>query len=155
MSQCSFSLVAAQLLVRRMSALQQTECCSATSAAQLSKNCSATSFFACGMLQGWGLEGWGLGLANTGAAARRSAGRRAGSFSFSGPKLPTKKSLTTSKEVQISFEPGFGAYQSLAQKMQVLFPRIFSFFLQFWRFEGDFKTRAKSRYAPNSSWNAF
>ena len=42
---------------------QKNECCSATSAAQHSKNCSATSVFACGMLQGWGLEGWGLGLA--------------------------------------------------------------------------------------------
>ena len=29
------------------------------------RNCSATSVFACGMLQGWGLEGWGLGLADT------------------------------------------------------------------------------------------
>ena len=27
------------------------------------RNCSATSVFACGVLQGWGLEGWGLGLA--------------------------------------------------------------------------------------------
>ena len=35
------------------------------------------------------------------------------------------------------------------------FSRIFSFFLQFWGFEGDFKTRAKPRYAPNSGWNAF
>ena len=32
---------------------------------------------------------------------------------------------------QISFEPGFGAYQSLAQKLKVPFLRIFSFFLQF------------------------
>ena len=44
------------------SALQKNECCGATSAAQHSENCSATSVFACGMLQGWGLEGWGLGL---------------------------------------------------------------------------------------------
>ena len=32
---------------------------------------------------------------------------------------------------QISFEPGFAAYQSLAQKMKVSFSRFFSFFLQF------------------------
>ena len=63
MLHCTFSLAAAQLLVKRTSALQKSECCSATSAAQPSKNCSATSVFACGMLQGWGLEGWGLGLA--------------------------------------------------------------------------------------------
>ena len=37
--------------------------CSLVSAAQHSENCSATSVFACGVLQGWGLEGWGLGLA--------------------------------------------------------------------------------------------
>ena len=30
------------------------------------RNCSATSVFAGGMLQGWGLEGWGLGLADEG-----------------------------------------------------------------------------------------
>ena len=65
MLQCSFSLVAAQLLVILMtSTVQKSQCCSATSAAQHSKNCSATSVFACGMLQGWGLEGWGLGLAD-------------------------------------------------------------------------------------------
>ena len=52
--------------------------------------------------------------------------------------------------VQISFEPGFGAYQGLAQKIKVPFSRIFSFFLQFLGFKGDFKTRAKPRYAPNS-----
>ena len=54
-----FVFVAAQLL--------KSECCRATSAAQppqLSENCSATSVFACGMLQGWGLVGWGLGLAD-------------------------------------------------------------------------------------------
>ena len=56
---------------------------------------------------------------------------------------------------QISFEPGFAAYQSLAQKIKVSFSRFFSFFLQFWGFEGDFKTRAKPRYAPNSGGNAF
>ena len=43
-------------------ALQKSQCCSAVSAAQHSENCSATSVFACGMLQGRGLEGWGLGL---------------------------------------------------------------------------------------------
>ena len=64
MLRCSFSFVAAQLLVKKTSALQKSNICSATSVAQLSKNCSATSVFACGMLQGWGLEGWGLGLAD-------------------------------------------------------------------------------------------
>ena len=63
MLQCSFSLAAAQLLVKITSALQKSQCWSATSAAQHSENCSVTSVFACGMLQGWGLEGWGLGLA--------------------------------------------------------------------------------------------
>ena len=51
---------------------------------------------------------------------------------------------------QISFEPGFGAYQGLAQKIKVPFSRIFCLFLQFGGFEGDFKTHAKPRYAPNS-----
>ena len=64
MLHCSFSLAAAQLLVKMTSALQKSQCCSATFAAQHSKNCSATSVFACDMLQGWGLEGWGLGLAD-------------------------------------------------------------------------------------------
>ena len=64
MLQCSFSFAAAQLFVQMTSALQKSECCSAVSAVQHSKNCSATSVFACGMLQGWGLEGWGLGLAD-------------------------------------------------------------------------------------------
>ena len=57
-------------------ALQKSRCCSAVSAAQHSENCSATSVFACGMLQGWGLEGWGLGLADfclTKVAAHESA----------------------------------------------------------------------------------
>ena len=62
MLRCSFSLAAAQLLVKMTSALQRSQCCSAVSAAQHSKNCSATSFVACGMLQGWGLEGCGLGF---------------------------------------------------------------------------------------------
>ena len=47
------------------SALQKSQCCSATSAVQHSENCSTTSVFACGMLQGWGLEGWGFGLPDT------------------------------------------------------------------------------------------
>ena len=63
MLHCSFSLAAAQLLVKMTSTLQKSQCCSATSAAQHSENRGATSVFACGMLQGWGLEGWGLGLA--------------------------------------------------------------------------------------------
>ena len=50
------------ILVKMTSALQKSECCSATSAAQHPENCSETYFFACGMLQGWGLEWWGLGL---------------------------------------------------------------------------------------------
>ena len=33
--------------------------------------------------------------------------------------------------VQIAFEPGFGAYQGLAQKIKVPFSRIFCLFLQF------------------------
>ena len=65
MLQCSFSFAAAQLLVQMTSALQKSQCCSAVSAAQHSENCSATSVFACGMLQGRGLEGWGLGLAES------------------------------------------------------------------------------------------
>ena len=63
MLQCSFSVAAAQLMVQMTSALQKSQCCSAVSAAQHSENCSATSVFACGMLQVWGLEGSGLGLA--------------------------------------------------------------------------------------------
>ena len=58
MLQCSFSFVAAQLLVKTTSSLQKSEGCSAVYGAQLSENCSATSVFDCGMLQGWGLEGW-------------------------------------------------------------------------------------------------
>ena len=54
------------------------------------------------------------------------------------------------------FEPGFGAYQSLAQKIKAPFSMIFFvFLLHFWGFEGDFKTRAKPQHAPNSGWNAF
>ena len=64
MLQCSFSFAAAQLSVQMTSALQKRQCCSAVPAAQRSENCSATSVFACGMLQGWGLEGSGLGLAD-------------------------------------------------------------------------------------------
>ena len=40
-----------------MSALQKRELRNATSATQLSENCSATSVFACGMFQGWGFRG--------------------------------------------------------------------------------------------------
>ena len=58
--------------------------------------------------------------------------------------------LDSEKVFQMSFEPGFGAYQSLAQKIKVPFAMIFFFFLQFGGFEGDVKTRAKPRYAPNS-----
>ena len=58
-------------------------------------------------------------------------------------------------KLQISSEPGFGAYQSLAQKIKVPFSRILCLFLQFGGLEGDFKTRAKPGYAPNSGWNAF
>ena len=68
--QCSFFDVAVQFFVCCSAtsgpndfALQKSRCCSAVSAAQHSENCSATSVFARGMLQGWGLEGWGLGLA--------------------------------------------------------------------------------------------
>ena len=66
MSQCSFLLAAAQLLVRwddvRIAEKRMLQCNSCSE--QLSENCSATSVFACAMLQGWGLEGWGLGLAD-------------------------------------------------------------------------------------------
>ena len=55
MLHCSFSLAAAQLLVKMTFALQKSQCCSATSAVQHSENCSASSAFACSMLQGWGL----------------------------------------------------------------------------------------------------
>ena len=60
MLQCSFSFVAAQLLVQMTSALQTSECCSAVSAAQLPRIAAQLLFFAGGMLQGWGLEGWGF-----------------------------------------------------------------------------------------------
>ena len=55
-----FRLAAGQLLVKMASALQKSQCCSATSAAQHSENCSAASVFACSMLQGWGLGGWSV-----------------------------------------------------------------------------------------------
>ena len=59
MSQCSFSFVAAQFLVKTTSALHKSECCSTVCevAAQL-------LLFACGMLQGWGLEEWSSVLAD-------------------------------------------------------------------------------------------
>ena len=56
MLQCSFSFVAAQLLVRMTSALQKSRCCSAVSAAQHSENCSATSVFACVGFRGVGFR---------------------------------------------------------------------------------------------------
>ena len=46
--------------------------------------------------------------------------------------------------------PEFGA-----EKIKVSFFWFFSSFVQFSGFEGDFKTRAKPRYAANSDWNAF
>ena len=58
-------------------AVQFFVCCSTTVttfAAQLPESCSATSVFACGMLQGWGLQGWGLGLANSGLEHSPSQG---------------------------------------------------------------------------------
>ena len=51
-----FSFAAAQLLAQIISTLQ-SECCSATSAAQPSESCSSISVFTCGMSQGWGLVG--------------------------------------------------------------------------------------------------
>ena len=71
MPQCSFSFAAAQLVVQMTSALQKRQCCSAVPAARHSENCSATSVFACGMLQGWGLEGSGLGLAESGTVVKK------------------------------------------------------------------------------------
>ena len=64
MLQCSFSLAAAQLVVKMTFELQKSECCSAVSAAQLSENCSATSIFRLWHVAGVGFEGWGLGLAD-------------------------------------------------------------------------------------------
>ena len=66
---------AASEKVKMTSALQKSRCCSAVSAAQHSENCSATSVFACGMLQGWGLEVWGLGLAERCACALAAEGQ--------------------------------------------------------------------------------
>ena len=78
--QCSFFNVALQFFACCSAAFGQndiraaeSQCCSATSAAQHSENCSATSVFACGMLQGWGFEGWGLGLADTSLAVMVSS----------------------------------------------------------------------------------
>ena len=62
MLHCSFPLVAAQLLVKMTSALQVSECCSATSAAQLSRNLQRNFRLLLWHAAGWGLEGWGLGL---------------------------------------------------------------------------------------------
>ena len=58
--QCSFSFVAAQLLVEMTSALQKSACCSATSAAQHSENCSATSVFRLWHVAGVGFSGVGF-----------------------------------------------------------------------------------------------
>ena len=44
-----FRLLQCSFLVHMASALQKSQCCSATSAAQQSENCSATSVFACGL----------------------------------------------------------------------------------------------------------
>ena len=63
--------------------------------------------------------------------------------------------LSPTDSAQISLEPGCGAHQSLAQKIKVPFSRIVSFFLQFGGFEGNFKTRAKPLYAPNSGLKRF
>ena len=77
---------AAQLLVQMTSALQTSQCCSAVATAQHSENCSATSVFACGMLQGWGLEGWGLGLADPRVPRMAFSLRERFSWSWGGPQ---------------------------------------------------------------------
>ena len=68
---CSFFDVALQFFACCSAAFRQNDIrtaekrmlqCNFCSAA-FRKKCSATSVFACGMLQGSGLEGWGLGLA--------------------------------------------------------------------------------------------
>ena len=68
--QRSFFDVAVQFFARSSAAFGQNDFraaekpmlqCNFCSAAF--QNCSATSVFAFGMLQGWGLEGWRLGLA--------------------------------------------------------------------------------------------
>ena len=46
-------------------------------------------------------------------------------------RFSLQRSFCSPSDFQISFEPGFGAYQGLAQKIKVPFSRIFSFFLQF------------------------
>ena len=95
MLQCSFSFAAAQLLVQMTSALQKRQCCSAVPAAQHSENCSATSVFACGMLQVWGLEGSGLGLAECQQDTKECLNQRGASISVSkrnkGMKVPLKR----------------------------------------------------------------
>ena len=57
-----FSVCCCAALGKNSVCIAESECYSATSAAQLSENCSAASVLACGVLQGWGLEGWGSGL---------------------------------------------------------------------------------------------
>ena len=92
MLQCSFSFAAVQLLVQMTTALQKSQCCSAVSAAQHSENCSATSVFACGMLQGWGLEGSGLGPADQKLSVTSSLGAQE-------KKFFVRKSLTQGADV--------------------------------------------------------
>ena len=60
MLECSFSFLAARLLVKTRSALQKSECCSAVSAAQLSENRNATSLFRLWHAAGVGFRGVGF-----------------------------------------------------------------------------------------------
>ena len=50
---------------------------------------------------------------------------------FNMPQCNLKMRILVLQKAQISFEPGFGAYQGLAQKIKVPFSWIFSFFLRF------------------------
>ena len=68
--------------------------------------------------------------------------------------IPFARTLHCGRTSQMSFEPGSGACQSLAQKIKVPFCTFSFFFLQLWGFEGDFKN-PRPRYTPNSGWNAF
>ena len=61
----NFSFVGAQTLVKTMSSLQKSECCSAASAAQLSENCSATSVFCLWHVAGVGFRGVGFRTCRT------------------------------------------------------------------------------------------
>ena len=49
--------------------------------------------------------------------------------------------------IRLLFSHGLVHTRAWRWKQQVPFPRMFSFFLQFWGFDGDFKTRAKPWYA--------